>query len=133
MSGFFRWNDKFSLARVEEEKLNFWVLENYKKQKWGERKHVISLQILKKHPNSGEFMSKYLTFRKLWYVELKRNRLWICVDDDNSIAYNVGCGWIDIISPPRGKKIYGYYTPSLVHIQGMRSQRKCIKRTVNVP
>ncbi|KAL3519535.1 hypothetical protein ACH5RR_017684 [Cinchona calisaya] len=118
----FHWNNKFSLARVEEEKLSFWVLENFKERKWGESKQVVSLNILRKHPNSREFMRKYPNLRELWYIGIKHNCLWICADYENHIAYYVQLGSIHIHSSAPGKKIYSYYTPSLVHIQGMQSE-----------
>lgn len=110
----FRWNDKFSLARVERERLNIWVLENYKKQKWAERKEVISL----------EFMRKFPDMRKLRYHELKNNWLWIFAADDNQIAYHVRAERVELYPPLPGKTFSYSYVPSLVHIQGMQKMDK---------
>lgn len=125
----FRWNDMFSLARVDGEKLTFWVLEDYKNNKWAGRKHVISLDILRKHPNSSQLMRSCPDFRKLWFDYLIYNWMYIFLDDDeNDISYNVQSGTVCVFSSPPGKKIYGNYSQSLVHIQGMQNEETSERR-----
>lgn len=48
---FLYWDGKPSLARLMEEQLIVWVLEDYKMQKWADSKIVISLPFLKENAN----------------------------------------------------------------------------------
>ncbi|KAL3522094.1 hypothetical protein ACH5RR_014928 [Cinchona calisaya] len=104
------YNRKLSLAEVDEEKLNIVVLEDYKKQKWSEKKIVISL----------EFMRKYPYMRNTYHFQIDDNWLYILGHDrQHLLGYDITAEMLEIIhSVPSGKELSYVLYPSLVHLQG---------------
>ncbi|CAI9763613.1 unnamed protein product [Fraxinus pennsylvanica] len=64
------WNWKLSLARIEQEQLHVWVLEDYSKHKWADGKIIIPLTFLNGNMSSKDVMPCEMIGRKLlsWVI-----------------------------------------------------------------
>ncbi|XP_019157534.1 PREDICTED: F-box protein At5g65850-like [Ipomoea nil] len=102
------WRGKLALASVVGEKINIWVLESYKKQKWENVKVVFPLPL------------DSITNDNLIPFETKGDWLRISVNYEHRVAYNMRTNRVStLISAPPGQKIAFVYKPSLVHFKGM--------------
>ncbi|CAI9087729.1 OLC1v1021876C1 [Oldenlandia corymbosa var. corymbosa] len=108
------WDKKLSLAKVLGLELHVWVLEDYKKQTWGERKRIISLSFLSNYPNITE-KPKPRTFSK--------GRLQFRSHEDHRIAYYVESGKVHIKYVPEGEKIDYIMHHTLVNPLGVETNR----------
>ncbi|XP_075481328.1 F-box protein At5g65850-like [Primulina tabacum] len=107
-----QWNTKISITKVVHEQIHAWILEDYKKCKWGDQKIVIPLasSMLKDHPKFMEYGSVYITDNILTFFDMGRNMF----------EYDIKSGkGRCIVFAPSGNKCVGY-RPSMVHFRGMQ-------------
>lgn len=107
------WRGKLALASVVGEKINIWVLESYKKQKWANIKVVFPLDSIVNDPSS-------VSAGSLMPFRTEGNWLWINANYERRVAYNMKTNRVStLISAPPKQKIMYVYRPSLVHFKGM--------------
>lgn len=110
------WNQNLSLASIVDEELHVWVLEDYKKQKWADRKIVIPLPFLKKDPNMKECLDP---------CSVEGGIVWFCVNYVKLVGYDFKSLKVaDVICAPEGEKLVCAYHPSLVTLKGMQAEEK---------
>uniref|UniRef100_A0A5B7BHY0 F-box domain-containing protein n=1 Tax=Davidia involucrata TaxID=16924 RepID=A0A5B7BHY0_DAVIN len=110
------WDGKLSLANRVKEDLYVFVLEDYKKHKWGEGKRVVPLGFMKENQEDMN--------RNLIPLIARGGDLWFWLKDKKIFAYNISTGTITHTVPaPEGYQIskvtYGC-PPSLVTLKGMK-------------
>ncbi|KAL3522095.1 hypothetical protein ACH5RR_014929 [Cinchona calisaya] len=111
----FYWEDKLSLGGLVEQELHVWILEDYKNQKWAERKIIIPLLFLSEYPNKTDICPSS-------YCEgYERGFLWFISDDEDHIAYHIESQSVHVLNKlPEGKKNLYYMEPSLVNLEGFQ-------------
>ncbi|KAA8515449.1 hypothetical protein F0562_018940 [Nyssa sinensis] len=113
------WNGKVSLVGIAGEELTVWVLEDYKKQKWAERKIVIALTFMKENPSMKESLVPcgYAgSHRVTFYVNYLK--LLVYYIDTKEVRYSE--------TAPEGKRILCFNKSNLVTLKGMQPQMKQI-------
>ncbi|KAL3519567.1 hypothetical protein ACH5RR_017716 [Cinchona calisaya] len=107
----FMWDKKLCLADKVEQELHCYILEDYKKEQWAQKKIVIHLS----------FLNAYPEFRHTFPYKLNNSWLWFVQRDTHHIAYNIESKKVHIANRlPPGKRYLGNvkYSPvSLARIQ----------------
>ncbi|KAL3519566.1 hypothetical protein ACH5RR_017715 [Cinchona calisaya] len=107
----FWWEEKLCLADKVEQELHVYILEDYKKEQWAQKKIVIHLS----------FLNEYPEFRHTFPYILADSWLWFFQGDTDHITYNIESKTVLTANRlPPGKRCLGTvkYTPaSLARIQ----------------
>ncbi|KAL3519558.1 hypothetical protein ACH5RR_017707 [Cinchona calisaya] len=117
---FFSSENKLYLANLVEQELHIWILVDYKKQLWSERK-IVSIP-------STLFSNYPKTLDTLLPLSLCEDWLWFRRCDHSLIAYNTRTKLIDSYPPPSGKRLSRCFIPSLEEIFAAKNDEPDIKR-----
>ncbi|XP_059645854.1 putative F-box protein At5g50220 [Cornus florida] len=119
------WNGRLSFVNRVEEALHVLVLEDEKRQKWGE-KFVISLAFIKE--NQDMMVDLVPLFAQ-------NGDLWFRWKEEKYFAYNLERGTVrHTVVAPEGRRMGNKFyclPPSLVTLKGMRPQQKAQPSTSN--
>lgn len=110
------WNKKPAVYSVVQHELHVWVLEDYKKQKWADRKIIVPLTFLWEDPSIKECYIQYRVQSGIVWFKVSCNKVLAYCIESKEVVSTI-CG-------PEGEEISCYHIPSIITLKGMLAENR---------